>query len=128
MRTVIVVDDDVSTSNLLRMLLEMEGFDVLVSDDGERGLAVMPPDTAAFLIDCHLAGQRSGLDLVRTVRNGEAGVDPTIPLVVVSGDERLKGAAIDAGADIFMLKPYSPHKLMEQIHRLVGTDRESTRS
>jgi DNA-binding response OmpR family regulator len=118
MAKVIVVDDDPSTTTLVRMLLEMEGFDVDTSLNYEQALAAASPDVATFIIDCNLARGESGVALLRAIRQGETAAPNDVPAILVSGDQRLEDEALDAGASAFLAKPYSPVQLSEMVHLL----------
>lgn len=120
MTQIIVVDDDNTNSSLIKMLLELDGFSVAACEDQEKAEAVASPKTQAFVIDCHLARGRSGLDLLRAIRAGftEAAVETAV--IITSGDYRREAESMDAGADLFLLKPYPPNDLSEAITRLLA--------
>jgi DNA-binding response OmpR family regulator len=122
MAHVMIVDDDRATVSLLSMLLEMDGFQVSQSPQPqgvlERGKA---GGVDAFIIDCHL-GSHSGLSLVREIR-GDA--DLVNKLVVVTSGRDVADEAEDAGADLFMLKPFSPNELSAKLSGLLAESRNS---
>ncbi len=117
MAHVMIVDDDRATVSLLSMLLEMDGFQVSQSPQPqgvvERGKV---GGVDAFIIDCHL-GSASGLNLVREIR-GDA--DLASKLVVVTSGRDVAHEAEDAGADLFMLKPFSPNELSAKLSGLLA--------
>lgn len=119
MAKVLVVDDDTSTTALLRLLLEMEGFDVETSPNLEQALAAAGEEIATFIIDCNLANGENGVDLLRAIRRGETDASVNVPAILVSGDPRLEPNAIEAGASVFLVKPYAPSRLTEMVHHLV---------
>ena len=59
MAKIIVVDDDYSTSRLVKMLLEMEGYDVVTSSEAGTALTEADAGVNAFIIDCYLSGSES---------------------------------------------------------------------
>lgn len=117
MAHVMIVDDDRATVSLLTMLLEMDGFEVSQSPQPqgvvERGKA---DGVDAFIIDCHLGGF-SGLNLVREIRDD---ADLADKLVVVTSGRDVADEAEDAGADLFMLKPFSPNELSARLSGLLS--------
>lgn len=120
MSKVIVVDDDYSTTNLVRMFLEMEGFDVSTFNETTRALAAAEEGVTAFIIDCYLGKDASGIDMLRSIRkHSDAGVRQA-PVIMVSGDQRLAERVITEGADRFLLKPYSPSDLTREIQALIA--------
>lgn len=118
MSTIIVVDDDLTNVTLIQMLLEMDGFQVVACTDTEQALKAAIKGVNAFLVDCNLAGGKSGLDLLRTVRAGKTSVPANTIFFVTSGDHRREAEAQEAGADLFLLKPYSPTELSVEFNRL----------
>jgi DNA-binding response OmpR family regulator len=118
MAKVIVVDDDPSTTTLVRMLLELEGFDVETSFNFEQALAAASAEVATFIIDCNLARGENGVDLLRAIRQGKTDAPNDVPAILVSGDQRLEQKALDAGASFFLAKPYSPVQLTEVVRLL----------
>ncbi len=116
---VIVVDDDYSTTNLIRMLLEMEGYTVFTFTDTGSALREAEKGVSAFIIDCYLGKDASGIDLLRSIRQHTATDVRDTPVIMVSGDQRLAQKVVDEGADMFMLKPYSPNDLTREIQDLL---------
>ncbi|MCP4417422.1 MAG: response regulator [Chloroflexi bacterium] len=120
MTQIIVVDDDNTNSTLIKMLLELDGFAVSACEDQEKATAVITQATKAFIIDCHLARGRSGLDLLRAVRAGETKAAVETAVIVTSGDFRREEESLAAGANLFLLKPYPPDKLSESIREILA--------
>lgn len=127
MARIIVVDDDYSTSRLVKMLLEMEGYDVVTCGEARTALAEAEAGVSAFIIDCYLSGNESGIKLLEAIRQEETEVPSNIPIILVSGDQRLEEEGWSAGADAFILKPYSPNSLTDEVGRLL-TEHEEKRS
>jgi DNA-binding response OmpR family regulator len=114
--TVLIVDDDRTTVGLLKTLLELDGFSVEVVPDSVSGCRVamdIVPD--AFLVDFHLADSE-GTDFVRWLRAQEP-FDET-PVVMASGMER-EDAAVEAGANHFLIKPFDPSILVDVLKELL---------
>ena len=96
---------------MLRTLLELEGYQVWVAEDGHQGLAAVHqcrPDVA--LIDVGIPGI-NGFELARQIRATDVG--PKVRLIAVTGygREEDRRAAQDAGFDDHFLKPINPAEL-----------------
>lgn len=124
MARIIVVDDDYSTSSLVKMLLEMEGYEVVACSEAGMALAEAETGVNAFVVDCHLGGNESGIKLLEAIRQEETDVPGSIPIILVSGDQRLEDEAWSAGADAFIVKPYAPNSLTDKIERLLKKHEE----
>jgi two-component system, OmpR family, KDP operon response regulator KdpE len=109
---VLVVDDEPQIRRVLRLALEAQGFDLRVAADGESALDTLrdwPPD---LLITDLSMPEMDGLELCRRVRKSSA-----VPIIVLSvkGEERTKVAALDAGADDYVTKPFGMDELLARV-------------
>lgn len=117
MNTISLVEDDVIMRQLLRTLLELDGFRVLIIDTTDideiiLGLSNEVPN--AILLDVKLRGARgielNGMDVVKTIRaNQEL---KGIKVLMASGID-YKEECLAAGADGFLLKPFMPDELVQ---------------
>jgi DNA-binding response OmpR family regulator len=105
------------------MLLELEGFEVTTHSSSEGALAAIDASTDLFIIDCYLGQGGSGLDLLRALRDHEDGVIRDTAIIMVSGDQRLESDVVAQGADKFLLKPYAPTALVEEVKELIAAER-----
>jgi DNA-binding response OmpR family regulator len=103
------------------MLLEMDGFNVNVSPDLDKARPLIDTETAAFIIDCNLALGHNGIDLLKEIRDGSTLVPSNTPVIVTSGDDRRRTEAESSGATQFLLKPYSPNRLSDELSKLIGS-------
>lgn len=116
MPKVMIVDDDRTSTSLLKTLLEMDGFEVVVVTVGQEAMGeanAFVPDV--FLVDYHL-NDMSGIDLIHSLR-ASAKFEHT-PIVMASGRDVGKEAKA-AGANAFLVKPYDPSQLSEQLTSLI---------
>lgn len=109
---VLVVDDEPQIRRVLRLALTAQGFDVRVAADTESALDTMrdwPPDLV--ITDLSMPGA-DGIELCRRVRQHSA-----VPIIVLSvkGEERTKVAALDAGADDYVTKPFGTDELLARV-------------
>lgn len=119
MSRIIVVDDDHGTTSLVKMLLEMEGYSVATFHDVKSVLDEARSGVSAFIIDCYLGQEATGIDLLRSLRRHESMTVKEAPVIMVSGDSRVEPEVKAAGADSFMLKPYSPNDLSREVKELI---------
>ena len=112
-----LVDDDFTTVSLLKKLLEIDGFEVVVSPSGESALTkVKEAKPEAFLVDYHLADNK-GTDFVRELR-AQAEFAKT-PIIMTSGLDHTDDA-LAAGATEFLIKPFDPSQLIARLQELLG--------
>jgi CheY-like chemotaxis protein len=103
-RLILVIDDEAAIARGLSMRLEDAGYRAVVCADGLSGL-----DTAreqlpdGIILDINLPTM-DGTEFIRRLR--DCAETRGIPVVVLSGSEERRGAALAAGANSFLLKPY----------------------
>ncbi|MBU6492315.1 MAG: two-component system response regulator KdpE [Burkholderiales bacterium] len=110
--SVVVIEDEKQIRRFLRASLEAEGMQVHEADTGRQGLieaATRKPDLA--IVDLGLP-DIDGLEVIRELRTWSA-----LPIIVLSArsEEREKVAALDAGADDYLSKPFGVSELLARI-------------
>jgi two-component system KDP operon response regulator KdpE len=109
---ILVVDDEPQILRALQTTLRGAGYDVDTAATGAAALtkaAVQPPE--AVILDLVLP-DKSGVDVCRELRQWTA-----VPVLVLSavGEERDKVAALDAGADDYVTKPFGIEELLARL-------------
>jgi len=113
---VLVVDDEPQILRALETTLRVEGYEVETAETAEDALAraaMRPPE--AIILDLVLP-DGSGTDVCRELRTWTQ-----VPIVILSavGDEREKVAALDAGADDYVTKPFSADELLARLRAVL---------
>lgn len=112
MPKLMIVEDDATMVSLLQTLLELDGFEVMPATHPDRALDSMRQARPDLVIMDVFLNSRDGLELLRQLR-ASADLGNT-PVIMTSGMD-VSDRALDAGADGFMLKPYSPPDLIAMI-------------
>ena len=112
-----IVDDDRNMVKLLQTLLTLDGFTVSFEARAEAVLgAIRQEKPDVILLDKNLAGA-DGLEVLSQIRaDSEVG---RVPVVIASGEDvgyRCK----EAGANDFILKPYSPDQLSDILKKILA--------
>jgi two-component system, OmpR family, KDP operon response regulator KdpE len=110
--TVLVIEDELPIRRLLRAALSGEGYRMLEAAAGEEGLALAASQRPDLIVLDLGLPDLDGLEVVRRVR--EWG---TLPILILSarGKERDKVAALDAGADDYVTKPFGMGELIARM-------------
>lgn len=109
---ILVVEDDVQIRNFINYSLKMEGFQYINSGTAQGAMSSLIFDKIdLILLDLGLP-DFDGMDVIRKVREWSE-----IPIIVVSArdQDKEKAAALDAGADDYLTKPFSAMELMARI-------------
>lgn len=109
---VLIIEDEGGLVESVRYSLEVEGFDVVVADNGRAGLeAVRNQKPDLVLLDLMLPGM-SGLDVCRQVRLFS---DVPIIMLTAKDSEADKVTGLELGADDYLTKPFSMRELVARI-------------
>jgi two-component system phosphate regulon response regulator PhoB len=112
---VLIAEDDDSLRALMRLTVDIGGVDIEEAEDGTTALAAAratPPDLV--LLDWMMPGL-SGLDLCRELRADPVTASATIVMVTARVMPEDREAALAAGADHFVAKPFSPVALLDTV-------------
>lgn len=117
MATVLVVEDDPHTRELVRLYLDRDGHQVLTADNGTDGLAAAraaEPDL--ILLDLMLPGL-NGWQVCQELRRSNDQVPVVMLTARVEEDDRLAG--FDLGADDYISKPFSPREVAARVRAIL---------
>lgn len=115
---ILIVDDQARDRRLVAAMLEPYGYRIEGASSGEEALGIItadPPDLV--LLDVVMSGM-SGYDLCREIRGRET--TAFVPVVMITGNpEQDKIAALEVGADDFVVKPFDRHELLARVRSLL---------
>lgn len=114
---ILVVDDEPEVLSLMRRGLSYAGYAVETVESGEEALefaVLRPPD--AVILDVMLPGI-DGIEVCRRLRSGDAG----LPIMLLTARGRVpdRVAGLDAGADDYLVKPFSLDELLARVRALL---------
>ncbi len=109
---ILVIDDETNISDLAKMYLTKEGFDVITADDGNEGLRMFRSRKPTLIVlDLMLPGV-DGLEICRQVRR-ESGIP--IIMLTARGDDIDRIVGLEIGADDYLTKPFNPRELVARV-------------
>jgi DNA-binding response OmpR family regulator len=119
--TVLVVEDDDHISQVLKFMLERQGYRVVHLADG-RAAASHVESTPALpdlvLLDVMLP-YVDGFEIVRLIRAQPTWGDVPVLMLTAKNTERDTVRALDAGANDFVIKPFQPNELLARVRRFL---------
>jgi len=125
---ILIVDDDVETLHLVGLLLERQGYDIVVAESGKRALEKIENENPDLIILDIMMPEMSGIDVARHLRSQEStNLTPIIMFTAKSQiDDKVEG--LEAGADAFLVKPSQPRELFAQIKVLLARAKSSRKT
>jgi CheY-like chemotaxis protein len=118
---ILVADDEPHIRRILVAILESAGYAVQEAHDGSEALAALdsvhPPDF--FLLDLMMP-RASGMDVLDRIRSDPRHRRTPVIILTAKGQDADREAALGAGADDFVTKPFSPKKLLSRIQEILA--------
>lgn len=115
--SILVIEDDRDTGELIRTILKKEGYAVTVARDGESGLnEAVINDFDLILLDIMLPGM-DGLEVCKMLADNDE--TRSIPVIILTAKQELstKLSSFVAGAKRFLSKPFEASELVEEVRR-----------
>jgi DNA-binding response OmpR family regulator len=123
--SVLVVDDDPDIRSVIAFKLERAGFTVFEEVDGEAGLAAAAQEHPDLVLLDWMMPRLSGVEVCRALRD-DASLDGTaVIMLTAKAQEPDVQRAFAAGADDYIVKPFSPRELVSRVQAVlarVGAD------
>jgi two-component system, OmpR family, phosphate regulon response regulator PhoB len=127
-KRILVVEDDSNIMELLRINLSMTGFEVSQAANTDEALACLQvAPVNLVMVDWNMPG-RSGLWLLRYLRQSEAYRQLPIILATARDDELDKVQAFDAGVDDYITKPFKMRELLARVQSLLRRTQPNSES
>ena len=125
MRRILIVEDDESVAELEKDYLELSGFEVAITNQGDVGLKKALEENFDLVILDIMLPEVDGFEICKQVRNSK-----NIPIMLISAkkDDIDKIRGLGLGADDYMTKPFSPSEMAARVkahisryERLIGS-------
>ncbi len=121
MSKILIVDDKPEVRELVGVTLEMGDYEILMADNGADALALARSELPdLMLLDIQMPGELDGLDVCRALKNGAETSQIYIIILTAKGQEWDKQQGIEAGANEYFIKPFSPLKLISKVEEVIG--------
>lgn len=128
MAKILLVDDDIELTALLKDILSLEGYNVIEANNGIEGLAAITDDLDLILLDIMMP-KMNGMDMLRKLR--ETNETPVL-MLTAKGEEIDRVIGLELGADDYLPKPFSDRELLARIRAILrrtqGKTKESNSS
>jgi two-component system alkaline phosphatase synthesis response regulator PhoP len=120
MKRILVAEDESHILLLIQRKLESAGYVVHTASDGNDALKLaLQEKHDLLLLDVMLPG-REGLDICREVKAALGDEAPPVILMSARGQQLDVEAGRKAGADDYIIKPFSPRQLLEHVEAALG--------
>ncbi len=118
MYTICLVEDEESLSNLIKLYLEKEGYEVIQFFNGRDALNYIGNKVNLWILDIMLSDDVTGYDIIKEIRK----IDDNIPVIFTSARDkdidRIIG--LEMGSDDYLAKPFSTKELILRVDKLIN--------
>ncbi len=122
MKKILVIDDDVLLRKILIMFLTAHGYRVITAENGASGWQLIQQENLDLIICDLMMPELDGIEiLTRLRRNSDVS---NIPFIVISGnkDEASQELLLTLGANYYLIKPFTPEKLLKVISQYLTNE------
>ena len=116
---VLVIDDEESIIDLIKLGLKYEGFEVVAASDGEEGVAAAQRTNPIFIILDWMLPDMDGLEVCRRLRSNPTTHNIPILLLTAKDEVGSRVEGLNTGADDYLTKPFSFEELVARIRAIL---------
>lgn len=116
---VLIAEDDAMTLAVVQHRLETEGFEVIACRDGEAALAAAVANPPAVIITDIQMPKLDGFGLIASLKKNPSTQRVPVLVLTALGKDSDIARGVEAGANDYMAKPFSPIELSSRVHRLL---------
>jgi two-component system phosphate regulon response regulator PhoB len=118
-KRILLVEDEAPIRDMLKFVLEQSGYETIEAEDYNVALErVVEPYPDLILLDWMLPGG-SGVQLAKKLKQHEYTRDIPIIMLTARGEEEDKVRGLEAGADDYVTKPFSPKELIARVKAVI---------
>jgi DNA-binding response OmpR family regulator len=122
MSKVLIAEDEASVRALIRTTLDSGGFEIFEVEDGGSAIETARRERPELIfLDWSMPG-KSGIEVCRELRAGDNSEQTRIVMLTARRSDEDRRAAIEAGANDYITKPFSPLQLLDKVSDVLGPD------
>src|SRR5919112_2388757 len=129
MASVLIVDDEQHIRLLIEQTLEPledEGVELLTAADGEAALDVVDNHRPRLVFLDVMMPKRNGFDVCRAIKQEMGLADTYVVMLTAKGQAYDRQQGLEAGADVYLTKPFDPDELLDLARRVLDGDGAGT--
>lgn len=111
---ILVVDDEASVVEVVRLYLQREGFSVRIARDGQEALTAVRTKRPALMVLDLMLPHIDGMEILRRLRE-DPQLDVPVIMLTARGQETDRIYGLEMGADDYVTKPFSPAELVSRV-------------
>ncbi|MGR3317788.1 MAG: response regulator transcription factor [Candidatus Anammoxibacter sp.] len=121
MKKILIVDDQKEVRELVEVTLRVGDYEILQAKSGEEALETVSsakPDLV--IMDVMMPGGMDGYEATKAIRSNPDAKDTIIIMLTAKGQQADKEKGLEAGANDYFAKPFSPLELINKVEEVLG--------
>ena len=118
---ILIADDEPHIVTALEFLLQASGYEVLVARSGEQALALVRSARPHLVLLDVMMPERSGYEVCREIRSRPEIARTRVVMLSAKGGRADVARGLEAGADLYITKPFSNRELLDRIRQLLAS-------
>lgn len=119
LKTILIVEDQAYMIRLIQYNLEREGFLVQSAINGKKAMEYLCKNIPDLVILDIMMPVMNGLEVLRNIRSNKKIKDLPVIILTAKGQKVDETNSLEAGANIFITKPFNPTELVEKVNKLI---------
>lgn len=115
MSKLLIADDEAGVRSLVRMTLDGSGWEILETTQGRETLEAIRRERPALVLLDVMMPEIDGTEVCRAIKNDPATRDTVVVMLTAKAQESDRDEGLEAGADDYITKPFSPLELLEKV-------------
>ena len=120
MKKILIVDDQLEVRELVEVTMRVGDYQILQAKSGEEAIEIVKAEKPDLIImDVMMPGGIDGLEATRMLKHDPETKDCKIIMLTAKGQEIDREKGIEAGADDYFVKPFSPLELIRKVEDIL---------
>ena len=120
MKKILIVDDQVEIRELVDMTLKSDNYDIFQAESGQKAIEIARREKPDLIImDVAIPRGTEGIETTRSIKNDPETKNCKVIMLTGKGLETDRIKSLDAGADDFFAKPFSPLALIKKVEEVL---------
>lgn len=121
-KKVLICDDEPFILESVKHVVKREGYETITAEDGLKGLDLARQEIPNLMILDVMMPGKTGYEVCKLIKSDSSTKDIFVIILTARGQELDEKLGLEAGADEYMTKPFSPRKLRQRLHEILDQD------
>ncbi len=121
-KKVLICDDEPFILESVKHVVKREGYETITAEDGLKGVELAKREIPDLMILDVMMPGKTGYEVCKILKSEAGTKDIFVIILTARGQELDEKLGLEAGADEYMTKPFSPRKLRQRLHEILDQD------